>query len=56
MGTTHAELGRIMMLGGKVAALKEKATNPAYVSTDREAIVTDCRPHLAEIVAAMGDN
>ena len=39
-----------------MAVLKEMATNPAYLSTNREAIVSSCRPVLAKIVQVMGES
>ena len=55
LGRSAAQVGRIRMLGNHVAELKEMATNPAYPpGADREAIVSSCRPVLAQIVRVMG--
>jgi glutathione S-transferase len=44
------------MLLDKVANLKMKSTGACYMAGDAEAIIEECRPLLAQIVEAMGDD
>ena len=54
LGSSAAEMGRIEMLSAHVDTLKGKATMPCYQTGDRDAIIEECRPILAKIMAAKG--
>ena len=54
LGTTAAQMGRIEMLSAHVDTLKGKATMPCYQTGDRDAIISECRPILAKLMAAKG--
>ena len=54
LGSNAAELGRIEMLSAHVDTLKGKSTMPCYTTGDSDAIIEECRPILAKIMAAKG--
>lgn len=54
LGSTAAQMGRIEMLSAHVDTLKGKATMPCYQTGDRDAIIEECRPILAKLMAAKG--
>ena len=56
LGASAAEVGRIEMLSAHCDQLKGKSTGPCYATGDRDAIIDECRPLLASIMNAKGNN